>query len=129
MGEILGDLYDIYYNNRDLRLLLDLLATSSGVAPAIAIMTLFDKKFREAMKPQIQYVIVPREQGLAEVRFQEPKTAVEAFESKYIPENECEGGEKDNCAGDIEMAPLRGFIQRASFTGLKKDVKYTVKVR
>ena len=41
--EILGDLYDIYYNNRDLRLLLDLLATSSGVAPAIAIMTLFDK--------------------------------------------------------------------------------------
>ena len=41
--EILGDLYDIYYNNRDLRMLLDLLATSSGVAPAIAIMTMFDK--------------------------------------------------------------------------------------
>ena len=41
--EVLGDLYDIYYNNRDLRLLLDLLATSSGVAPAIAIMTLFDR--------------------------------------------------------------------------------------
>ena len=40
--EVLGDLYDIYYNNRDLRLLLNLLATSSGVAPAIAIMTLFD---------------------------------------------------------------------------------------
>ena len=49
------------------------------------------------------------------------KTAVEAFESKYIPENECVGGEKDNCAGDIEMAPLRGFIQRASFTGLRKE--------
>ena len=52
--EILGDLYDIYYNNRDLRLLLDLLATSSGVAPAIAIMTLFDKvrrtlKFRKIL--------------------------------------------------------------------------------
>ena len=41
--EVLGDLYDIYYDNRDLRLLLELLATSSGVAPAIAIMTLFDK--------------------------------------------------------------------------------------
>ena len=27
--EMLGNLYDIYYNNRDLRLLLDLLATSS----------------------------------------------------------------------------------------------------
>ena len=41
--ELLGDLYDIYYNNRDLRLLLDLLATSSDVAPAISVMTLFDK--------------------------------------------------------------------------------------
>ncbi len=40
---MLGELYHIYYNNRDLRLLLDLLATSSGIAPAIAIMTLFDK--------------------------------------------------------------------------------------
>ena len=60
--ENLGELWDIYYNNRfvkgkklklyvlilkllirDLRLLLDLLATSSGIAPAIAIMTLFDR--------------------------------------------------------------------------------------
>ena len=41
--QILGDLYDIYYDNRDLRLLLNLLATSTGVAPAISIMTLFDK--------------------------------------------------------------------------------------
>ena len=57
------------------------------------------------------------------------KTAVEAFESKYIPDSECEAGEKNNCEGDIEMAPLKGFIQRASFTGLKKDIKYTVKVR
>ena len=41
--QILGDLYDLYYNNGDFRLLLDLLATSSGVAPAIAIMALFDE--------------------------------------------------------------------------------------
>jgi len=145
--QILGDLYDIYYNNRDLRLLLDLLATSSGVAPAIAIMTLFDKGFREAMKPKIQHVVVSRDLGIAEVQFQEPKSgvrsalgdirgvhlmyvaeivppaksAVEAFESKYIPE---EGELKD----DIEMAPLRGFIQRACFHGLSKDVHYTMKV-
>ena len=39
--ELLGDLYYIYYNNP--RLLLDLLATSSGVAPAIPAVTLFDK--------------------------------------------------------------------------------------
>ena len=48
--ELLGDLYDIYYNNRDLRLLLDLLATSSGVAPAISVMTLFDEvKFESSL--------------------------------------------------------------------------------
>ena len=39
----MGDLYEIYYNNRDLRLLLDLLASSSGIATALAIMTSFDK--------------------------------------------------------------------------------------
>ena len=40
---MLGDLYDIYYDNRDLRLLLELLATSSGVAPAICLFSIFDK--------------------------------------------------------------------------------------
>jgi hypothetical protein len=39
----LYDIYDIYYNNRDLKLLLDLLATSSVVAPAISIIILLDK--------------------------------------------------------------------------------------
>jgi len=150
--EVLGDLYDIYYDNRDLRLLLELLATSSGVAPAIAIMTLFDKNFREAMKPSIRYVIASREQGLAEVQFQEPRsgvraaladihgvhlmyvaeivppaeTAVVAFEGSFVPDTESEVAGSN---GDVEMAPLRGSIQRASFTGLKKDGRYTVKVR
>ena len=41
--DVLGELCNIYYNNRDMKLLLDLLATSSGVAPAILILTLFDK--------------------------------------------------------------------------------------
>ena len=50
--ELLGDFYDIYYNNRDLKLLLDLLATSSGVAPAIAIITLLDKVRSDLMKLQ-----------------------------------------------------------------------------
>ena len=50
------------------------------------------------------------------------KSAVEAFESKYIPEDE------DGNETDIEMVPLRGFIQRACFHGLKKDVSYSVKV-
>ena len=42
-AEVVGELQELYYNNRDVRLMLELLATSSGVAPAIAIMTLFDK--------------------------------------------------------------------------------------
>ena len=58
------------------------------------------------------------------------ETAVEAFESRYIPETESQENEKQqNGKGDIEMAPLKGLVQRASFTGLKKNTKYTVKVR
>ena len=41
-SKILGDLYHIYYENRDLKLFLELLAIGSGVAPAISFMTLFD---------------------------------------------------------------------------------------
>ena len=81
--ELLGDLYEIYYNNKDLRLLLDLLATSSGVAPAIFVMTLFDNSrhgnksilynqgFREAIRPKIKRIVASRELGIAEVQFQE----------------------------------------------------------
>lgn len=42
-SKILGDLYEIYYKNRDLKLFLELLAMGSGVAPSIAVMALFDK--------------------------------------------------------------------------------------
>ena len=42
-SKILGDLYHIYYKNRDLKLFLELLAMGSGVAPAISFMTLFDR--------------------------------------------------------------------------------------
>ena len=41
-AKILGDLYEIYYRNRDLKLFLELLAMGSGVAPSIAVMALFD---------------------------------------------------------------------------------------
>ena len=40
--KILGDLYELYYRNRDLKLLLELLAMGSGVAPAISVMAMFD---------------------------------------------------------------------------------------
>merc|ERR1712038_992318 len=45
--ELLGDLYDVYYNSRDLKLLLDLLATSSGVAPCLRLLCLFDRNMRK----------------------------------------------------------------------------------
>ena len=41
--DLLGDLWDIYYNNRDVKLLLELLVCTSGIAPAISILCLFDK--------------------------------------------------------------------------------------
>merc|ERR1719154_1009463 len=154
--ELLGDLY-IYYNNVDLRLLLELLTTSSGVAPAIAMMTLFDKGFRDAMKPKIKQIVASKELGIAEVQFQEPKsgvracladlpgvhlmyvaeiippanTAVEAFESKYVMDGGVENGsfsQLDEAKMDLETGKLRGHIQRACFEGLKKDVDYSMKI-
>lgn len=53
-------------------------------------------------------------------------TAVEAFETVVDEEEE----DTENLAKDMEMAPLAvsGNVQRASFWGLKKDQKYTMKV-
>ena len=50
--KILGDLYAIYYNNRDAKLFLELLAMSSGVAPAISVMAMFDsvRKLEKLLK-------------------------------------------------------------------------------
>jgi len=155
--ELLGDLYDIYYNNVDLRLLLELLTTSSGVAPAIAMMTLFDKGFRDAIKPKIKQMVASRELGIVEVQFEEPKsgiracladlpgvhlmyvaeiippadTAVEAFESKYVMEGGVENGsfsQLEEAKNDLELGKVRRHIQRACFEGLKKDVDYSMKI-
>ena len=49
-NDIVGDLHDVYYNNKDLKLLLDLLASSSGIAPCIRILCLFDKNLRQMAK-------------------------------------------------------------------------------
>ncbi len=47
--QLLGGLYDVYYNNWDLKLLLDLLAASSGIAPCLRVLCLFDKSFRYSL--------------------------------------------------------------------------------
>ena len=52
---LLGDLWYVYYNNRDLKLLLELLVCTSGIAPAISILCVFDKvnnKYRVPQKDQ-----------------------------------------------------------------------------
>ena len=46
-----GDLDKYYYHNRDLKLLLDLLATNFGAMASVRILALFDKVFGEKCKP------------------------------------------------------------------------------
>ena len=46
-----GDLDKYYYQNRDLKLLLDLLATNYGAMASIRILALFDKDFGKKCKP------------------------------------------------------------------------------
>ena len=56
-------------------------------------------------------------------------TAVEPFETKFIPEDS-----EESKAADVEMSPLTGgkkitgYVLRAEFQGLKNDIKYTIKV-
>ena len=51
--EYLESLNALYYNNRDLKLLFDLLAQSSGVSLSIKILSLFDKQFRQKFQPNL----------------------------------------------------------------------------
>ena len=47
----LDEMDKYYYNNKDLKLLLDLLATNSGVVTSLRVLALFDKSLREKCKP------------------------------------------------------------------------------
>ena len=46
----IDDLYDLYYNNYDLQLLLDLLASKSGIAPCLKLLSILDKNLQELTK-------------------------------------------------------------------------------
>ncbi|XP_023321500.1 uncharacterized protein LOC111696181 [Eurytemora carolleeae] len=64
---LMGEMYQIYYNNRDLRLLLDLLAATSGLAPCLRVMALLDKSFRDQCQPIIHSLErMPSENGVDE---------------------------------------------------------------
>lgn len=49
--KVLSVITDLYYNNKDLKLLLDLLAEGSGVASSIRIMSQFDPDFYDMCQP------------------------------------------------------------------------------
>ena len=44
------DLHDLYFNNTDIKLLLDLYASTSGIAPGLRLLGLFDNEFGKLMK-------------------------------------------------------------------------------
>ena len=46
----IDDLYDLYYNNYDLQLLLDLLASKSGITPCLKLLSILDKNLLEMTK-------------------------------------------------------------------------------
>jgi hypothetical protein len=48
--EVLGGLTRYYYDSQDLRLLLDLLANSSGVSTSLRVLSLFDTEFNKSFK-------------------------------------------------------------------------------
>ncbi len=76
---VLGDLHSVYYSNLDLKLLLDLLAESSGIAPSIRIMSLFDKRFRSGTEPRSLSVRRLAGGTEAEVEFEDAPTLVNIF--------------------------------------------------
>ena len=51
--ELLGEMNDIYYENNDLRLLLDLLAATTGLSQPIRVIALLDRSFRSKCIPDI----------------------------------------------------------------------------
>ena len=51
--ELLGDMNTIYHENNDLRLLLDLMAATSGLSQPIRVMALLDRNFRTKCSPVI----------------------------------------------------------------------------
>ena len=70
------DMEDMYFRNKDIKMLMDLLATNSGVAPCIKLLGLFDTEFRklvEADDLKAKGLLVDKNQIDAEVSFQEPK--------------------------------------------------------
>ncbi len=80
--QLLGELYNVYYNNKDLKLLLDLLAESSGIAPSIRILSLFDPEFRsksEVRALRVKRSVTDEKGDAAVVEFEDAMTVRDIF--------------------------------------------------
>jgi len=86
-----GGLYSVYYHNKDTKLLLDLLAASSGIGPCLKLLCFFDKSLQQ--KAQVENVKVslqdPDSNGKrdAVVEFKDSKAVMEIF--SQIPKASC----------------------------------------
>ena len=74
--ELLGEMNEIYYENLDLRLLLDLLAATTGLSTPLRVLSLLDRNFRNNYKPNILSF-----ERVAEIREGEGDLRVEIAES------------------------------------------------
>ena len=74
--ELLGEMNEIYYENFDLRLLLDLLAATTGLSTPLRVLSLLDRNFRNNYKPRILNF-----ERVAEIREGEGDLRVEIAES------------------------------------------------
>lgn len=95
-----GGLYSIYYHNKDTKLLLDLLAETSGIGPCLKLLCLFEKSLQQ--KAQVENINVilqePDSDGCRNVvvEFNDSKAVVDIF--SQIPDA--------SCTYAVEITPL-----------------------
>lgn len=113
------EMENIYYNNRDIKLLLDLLATCSGVEQSLRILVLFDSKLKSYLCP-------------GDLKF------VDQSYHSYIPVNEVNistiaGVHEETCVKKLVYDLSIEFSEAIIMTHLLRNVKdivgiYTVEI-
>ncbi|XP_023321475.1 uncharacterized protein LOC111696157 [Eurytemora carolleeae] len=154
---LMGEMYEIYYNNRDLRLLLDLLAATSGLAPCLRVMALLDKSFRVECQPIIhslerkpseeenededKVVLVFSESPLARHIFGKMDAIQCMYTVQIVPRTDKDSVEVVVFTKEDELKFFSYFHQAGNvikpgdlprkkffFHGVDKDTAYTIKV-
>lgn len=131
---------DIYNNNLDLRLLLDLLAHGSGVPTAISVLTLLDPEFAQDLeKWKIETAVRSKEKpSKAVIQFKDndfgfPDSGVKGYHLMYLAEVCSETDTHARTAIEIipEERQSASEIQNGQWLieDLKDDEDYTVRVK